>query len=63
MKKWYVVLIAILAFSILASIKKRRSSRRDGIIKRIDTFINILFWVLLIAYSLTFLYWLYRAIF
>jgi len=43
--------------------KKRRKSQKDGIIKRIDTFINLLFWFLLVAYGLTFLYWLYRAIF
>jgi Mn2+/Fe2+ NRAMP family transporter len=63
MKKWYIVIFAILVFTILASIKKRRTSRKDGIIKRIDAFINLLFWFLLVAYGLAFLYWLYRAIF
>ncbi|MCK5058697.1 MAG: hypothetical protein KAT34_18750 [Candidatus Aminicenantes bacterium] len=63
MKKWYIVIFAILVFTVLASIKKRRTSRKDGIIKRIDAFINLLFWFLLVAYGLTFLYWLYRAIF
>lgn len=63
MKKWYFVIITILVFYILASIKKRQKSQKGGIIKRIDSFINLLFWFLLIAYGLAFVYWLYQTLF
>jgi DNA-binding Lrp family transcriptional regulator len=63
MKKWYFVIFSIVFFYILAAVKKKRKLKKDGIIKRIDAFINLLFWFLLIAYGLTFLYWLYRALF
>lgn len=63
MKKWYFLIVTIIVFYILASIKKKQKAKKDGIVKRIDTFINLVFWILLIAYSLTFIYWLYKALF
>ncbi|MCI0471577.1 MAG: hypothetical protein L0Y73_07970 [Candidatus Aminicenantes bacterium] len=66
MKKWYIVIITIAVFYILAAIKKIQKNhgpRGKGIFKRIDTFITFVFWFLLIVYGVTFIYWLCKAIF
>ena len=62
MKKWYFVIITIVVFFVLASIKKGQKSKKDNIFKRIDSFVSLLFWVLLTAYGIAFIYWLYQVI-
>ncbi|MCK4764540.1 MAG: hypothetical protein KAW12_20235 [Candidatus Aminicenantes bacterium] len=63
MRKWYVIIFAVVFFVVLSAVKKRRKTQKDGIVKRIDTFVNFLFWFLLLAYSAAFVYWIFRALF
>jgi magnesium-transporting ATPase (P-type) len=62
MRKWlYFLLILALIYAI--SQINRRKRVKSPFLKRLNETITILVWVLLTAYVLTFLYWLYTTIF
>ena len=62
MRKWFYFLIILIVVYILSKMnwKKKESS---PFLKRLNETLSILVWVLLAAYSISFLYWLYTQIF
>ena len=62
MRKWlFFLLIIAVAFAISQLGKK--SKGRSSILKNIGETIGIIVWILIIVYTLGFLYWLYTEIF
>lgn len=62
MRKWLffmAVLAALYAFSQISKGKRDRSP----FLKRLNESVAIVVWVLLAAYAVSFLYWLYKEIF
>jgi len=62
MRKWLfflAILAAVYAFSRISKGKQDRSP----FLKRLSESISIVVWVLLAAYAVSFLYWLYKEIF
>jgi hypothetical protein len=62
MRKWLFFLL-ILALIYGISQINRRKRVKSPFLKRLNETITIIVWVLLAAYTLTFLYWLYTTIF
>lgn len=62
MRKWlYLALILAVVYS-LSTLGKKRRPTGSPLLKRINDTISILVWVLLAAYVLSFLYWLYSQL-
>ncbi|UCE42756.1 MAG: hypothetical protein JSV17_07335 [Candidatus Aminicenantes bacterium] len=62
MRKWlYFLLIIAVAFA-LSQLGKKRGGR-SSLLKNISETIGIIVWVLIIVYTLGFMYWLYTEIF
>lgn len=62
MRKWlFFLVILALVYGISQISRKKRV--RSPFLKRVNETITILVWVLLVVYTLTFLYWLYTVIF
>ncbi len=62
MRKWlYFLAIIAIAFSLSQFGKK--SKGRSSLLKNISETIGIIVWILIIVYTLGFLYWLYTEIF
>lgn len=62
MRKWlYFLLIIVLAYSI--SQIGKTSKHRTSFLKNISDTIGIIVWVLIVVYTLGFLYWLFTEIF
>jgi glucan phosphoethanolaminetransferase (alkaline phosphatase superfamily) len=62
MRKW-LFMLAILALIYALSRINRRKQDRSSFLKGLNETLSIFVWVLLIAYALAFLYWLYTQIF
>jgi len=63
MKKWFFLLGALVLVYLLSRINSPRARAGSPLLQRINWTINVLVWVLSIAYGLGFLYWLYKTIF
>ncbi len=61
MNKWYI-LVALLIFPILILLKKQDRFKKSTIIRKLDSLINWIFWILLLAYGAAFVYWLLRVL-
>jgi hypothetical protein len=62
MRKWLFFLLIIAAAFALSQLGKK-SKGRSTILKNISETIGIIVWILIIVYTLGFLYWLYTEIF
>ena len=63
MKKWYLVLfIAASIYIIWNSTRKKKAGPRE-FFKRVNSYINLLAWFLLLVYGLAFIYLILKAIF
>lgn len=62
MKKWLFVLLILAILYALSKITGGQHKARYPFLKRIDRTLNILVWVLLVVYIVSFLYWLYSEI-
>ena len=62
MRKWFLFL-AILGLVYILSKASQRGENRSSFRQRFNETLSILVWVLIIAYVLSFLYWLYSQIF
>jgi hypothetical protein len=58
MRKWLVLLLALAILYMLPKINTRRTRSRYPYLKRLNETINILAFVLLVAYLAAFVYWL-----
>jgi len=62
MRKWlYFLLIIVFAYA-LAQVGKK-SKTRTPLLKSISETIGIIVWVLIVVYTIGFLYWLYKELF
>ena len=62
MRKWlYLLLIIAVAFALSQMGKKTKG--RSSFLKNISETIGIIVWILIVVYTLGFLYWLYTEIF
>jgi hypothetical protein len=62
MRKW-LFFLAVLAVVYAISQIGRRKKDRSPFLKRLSETVSIVVWVLLAAYAISFLYWLYKEIF
>jgi hypothetical protein len=62
MRKWFLFLV-IIGLVYLASKAGQRGENRSSFHQRFSETVSILVWVLIVAYVLSFLYWLYSQIF
>lgn len=59
MRKWLFVLLVLAVLYALSKITGKKHQARYPFLKRVDRTITLLVWVLLTAYLVSFLYWLY----
>ncbi len=62
MRKWFFLLVIIGLVYILSKASKGRGNR-SPFFQRFNETLSIVVWVLVIAYVLSFLYWLYTQVF
>ncbi len=62
MRKWLVFLAVLAAVYAFSQFSKRKQDR-SPFFKRLSESVSIVVWVLLAAYAVSFLYWLYKEIF
>ncbi len=62
MRKWLLVLLVLAVLYALSKITAKKQQARYPFLKRLDRTITILVWVLLAAYVISFLYWLYTEV-
>jgi hypothetical protein len=62
MRKWLYVLLAISVLYAVSRLNSEKRKARYPILKRIDKTVTYLAWILLAAYGITFLYWIYTEI-
>jgi magnesium-transporting ATPase (P-type) len=62
MRKWFLFLV-ILGLIYILSKASRKKETRSPFHKRFNETVSIVVWVMLIAYVVSFLYWLYTQIF
>lgn len=62
MRKWLYLLLALAVLYAFSAFNKKKHRARYPFLKRVDRAITILVWVLLAAYGLAFLYWLYTEV-
>ena len=62
MRKWLYFLLVIAVAFVLSQIGKK-SKGRNTFLKNIGDTIGIIVWILIVVYTVGFLYWLYTEIF
>jgi hypothetical protein len=62
MRKWLYFLLLIAVAYVVSQIGKKTKGR-SSFLKNISETIGIIVWVLIIVYTLGFLYWLYTEVF
>lgn len=62
MRKWLFLLAVLAAVYALSRIGKEKQNT-SPFLKRLSDSISVVVWVLLVAYAVSFLYWLYKEIF
>jgi len=62
MRKWLLLLVLILIFFVLSKLNRGRGKTKNPVLKQINYVVTVIAWVFLIAYSLTFFYWLFTTI-
>ncbi len=62
MRKWLYFLLVIAVAFVLSQMGKK-SKGRNTFLKNISDTIGIIVWILIVVYTVGFLYWLYTEIF
>ncbi|MGB7295652.1 MAG: hypothetical protein WBC70_08690 [Candidatus Aminicenantales bacterium] len=62
MRKWLFILLVLAVLYALSKFTGKKQQARYPFLKRVDRTINLLVWVLLTAYLVSFFYWLYTEI-
>ena len=63
MRKWLFVLLFIAVLYAVSKLGAKQQGKRYPAFKQISETITIIVWVLVVAYVVAFLYWLYTIIF
>ena len=63
MRKWLFFLLIIAALYAVTKINKNKAGKKSPVLKQISDAITYLVWILLTAYVIFFLYWIYSLIF
>lgn len=58
MRKWLYFLLALAVVYALSKLNTQKRRKKYPLLKRINFFLNVIVWVLLVSYVATFLYWL-----
>ena len=58
MRKWLVFLLALAVLYAVSKLNTKKRRKKYPILKRLNTAINIVVWVMFISYLVTFIYWL-----
>lgn len=62
MRKWLLFLVILAIIYALSRINQKKKVR-SPFLKRVNETLSTIVWVLLIAYAVSFLYWLYTELF
>lgn len=62
MRKWLLFLVILAVIYALSKINQNKKTR-SPFLKRVNETLSIIVWVLLIAYAVSFLHWLYTEVF
>jgi uncharacterized membrane protein (DUF485 family) len=62
MRKWLLFLVVLVVLILLSKVN-RKKELRTPLGKKISETLSIMVWVLIIAYVISFIYWLYTQIF
>ena len=62
LRKWLSLGLVLAVLYAVSKLNTRRWRARYPVIQRLDRTITILAWTLLVAYLLSFLYWLYTRL-
>jgi cytochrome b561 len=62
MRKWLLFLLIIAVAYVISQIGKKNKGR-SSFLKNISETIGIIVWVLIVVYTVGFLYWLYTELF
>ena len=62
MRKWFLVLIIIILVFVISKAGKKKDPS-SPFLQRFNETLSIVVWALVVAYVLSFLYWLYTQIF
>ena len=58
MRKWLVFLLALAVLYAVSKLNTKKRRKKYPILKRLNTAINIVVWVMFISYLAAFIYWL-----
>jgi hypothetical protein len=62
MRKWLFVLLILAILYALSNLTGKRHRARYPILKRIDRGISVVMWILLAAYGVAFVYWVFTEV-
>jgi hypothetical protein len=62
LRKWLYLALVLAVLYAISRLNTKRWRNRYPILQRIDRTITIVAWTLLVAYVLSFLYWLYTRV-
>jgi len=62
MRKWLFVGLVLAILYALSTLTGKRHKARYPILRRLDRAISIVVWILLAAYGLSFVYWLFTQV-
>jgi hypothetical protein len=62
MRKWLFVLLVLAILYVLSFLTTKKYRARYPILRRIDRAISIVVWILLAAYGIAFVYWLFAHV-
>jgi nitrate/nitrite transporter NarK len=63
MRKWLILLLALAVVYALSKLNTKTRRKKYPILKRFDTALNIVVWVMALAYLAAFIYWLVTEVF
>ncbi len=58
MRKWLVFLLALAVLYAVSKLNTKKRRKKYPILKRLNTAINIIVWVMFISYLAAFVYWI-----
>jgi len=58
MRKWLYFLLALAVVYALSKLNTQKRRKKYPLLKRINFFLNVVVWVLIVSYVATFVYWL-----
>jgi hypothetical protein len=62
LRRWLFVGLVLAVLYAVSTLNTKKRRAKYAILKRLDRTITILVWVLLVAYGVSFIYWLYTQV-